>query len=188
MVQIPLEFIQMVENDIGLINKLIDSKADEEALKSLHMDLDGKYQVCIKNWDSSMYGWVKNFGFSYEFLGVSSLLHNLKTMRAKLISYKYQVNAVPNMVTDTTVNVNIDNNIDIKISFEAVRSQIDNNMSLTTEETIETKQKIDEIEEIVKSKDSKKNKWQKAKPILVWLADKSVDVGTAILPLLLKIH
>lgn len=188
MVQIPLEFIQMVENDIELINKLIDSEADEETLKSLHMELDGKYQACIKNWDNSMYGWVKNFGFSYEFLGVSSLLCNLKIMKAKLTSYKYQVNAIPNMVPDTTVNVSIDNNIDIKISFETVRSQIDNNTSLTTEQTIEAKQKVNEIEAIVKSKDSKKNKWQKAKPILVWLADKSVDVGTAILPLLLKIH
>lgn len=54
MVQIPLEFIQMVENDIELINKLIDSEADEETLKSLHMELDGKYQACIKNWDNSM--------------------------------------------------------------------------------------------------------------------------------------
>ena len=111
MVQIPLEFIQMVENDIELINKLIDSEADEETLKSLHMELDGKYQACIKNWDNSMYGWVKNFGFSYEFLGVSSLLCNLKIMKAKLTSYKYQVNAIPNMVPDTTVNVSIDNNI-----------------------------------------------------------------------------
>ena len=47
MVQIPLEFIQMVENDIELINKLIDSEADEETLKSLHMELDGKYQACL---------------------------------------------------------------------------------------------------------------------------------------------
>lgn len=151
MVQIPLEFINMVENDIELINKLIECKADEDSLKSLHMELDGKYQACIKNWDNSMYGWVKNFGFLYEFLGVSSLLHNLKIMKAKLTSYKYQVNSIPNMVPDTTVNVSIDNNIDIKISFETVRFQIDNNTSLTTEQTIEAKQKVDEIEAIVKS-------------------------------------
>lgn len=47
--------------------------------------------------------------------------------------------------------------------------------------------KISEIEEVVKSKDSKKSKWEKVKPVLTWLADKSCDVGIALLPLLLKI-
>ena len=30
-------------------------------------------------------------------------------------------------------------------------------------------------------------KWEKVKPVLTWLADKSCDVGIALLPLLLKI-
>ena len=47
--------------------------------------------------------------------------------------------------------------------------------------------KISEIEEVVKSKDSKKSKWEKVKPVLTWLADKSCDVGIALLPLLLKL-
>ena len=59
--------------------------------------------------------------------------------------------------------------------------------SLTNEETEEVLAKISEIEEVVKSNDKKKTKWEKIKPVLVWLADKSLDIGTALLPLLLKI-
>ena len=60
--------------------------------------------------------------------------------------------------------------------------------SLTDEETQEIKAKLDELEKIVNSKDKKKTKWEKAKSILVWLADKSFDVGITLLPLLLKIQ
>ena len=52
----------------------------------------------------------------------------------------------------------------------------------------EIKAKLDELEKIVNSKDKKKTKWEKAKNILVWLADKSCDVGMTILPLLWKIQ
>ena len=49
-------------------------------------------------------------------------------------------------------------------------------------------EKIDEIESIIKEDDSKKTKWEKFKPILTWLADKSFDVAMTILPLLLKMQ
>ena len=188
MSKVPVEFLQIIENDIDRISLLIDSPASEETFISLHMELDGKYQACIKNWDNSMYGWVKNFGFSYDIMGVVSLLHNLKMMQAKLTTYKFQVNAVTNRIPENTVNVNVDNKIEVNISFESVRSHLDADTSLSEEQTIEVKQKIDEIESVVKSNDRKKNKWKKLKPVLLWLADKSVDIGTAVLPLLLKIQ
>ena len=184
--KIPVEFLQIIDNDTDRISLLIDNPASEEALTGLHMELDGKYQACIKNWDNSMYGWVKNFGFSYDIMGVVSLLHNLKMMQAKLTTYKFQVNAVTNRIPENTVNVNVDNKIEVNISFESVRSHLDADTSLSEEQTIEVKQKIDEIESVVKSNDRKNNKWKKLKPVLLWLADKSVDIGTAVLPLLLK--
>ena len=50
----------------------------------------------------------------------------------------------------------------------------------------EIQNKINAIEEIVNSKDSKSKKWSKAKEIVKWIADKGVDVGITLLPLLLK--
>lgn len=188
MSKIPIEFIQIIEDDIDRISLLIDNSASEEVLTGLHMELDGKYQACIKNWDNSMYGWIPNFGFSYEYMDGESLIHNLKMMQAKLTAYKFQVNAVTNRIPENTVNVNVDNKIEVNISFESVRSRLEADTSLSEEQTIEAKQKIDEIEAVIKSEDSKKNKWKKLKPILLWLADKSVDIGTTVLPLLLKIQ
>ena len=145
MSKVPVEFLQIIENDIDRISLLIDSPASEETFISLHMELDGKYQACIKNWDNSMYGWVKNFGFSYDIMGVVSLLHNLKMMQAKLTTYKFQVNAVTNRIPENTVNVNVDNKIEVNISFESVRSHLEADTSLSDEQTIEAKKKIDEI-------------------------------------------
>lgn len=189
MKQIPLEFLQMVEKDIKEISSILTCKEhDEVVLKKLHMEIDGKYQACVKDWGKSMYGFNNKFGFCYDLLSKGSLIYNLEIMKSKLIAYKYQVNAVPNMIPPTTnVSVNVDNNIELTLSFEFVRTQIDNNTSLTEEQIKEAKGKIDEIEKIIKSGESKKNKWEKVKPILIWLADKSVDIGTALLPLLLKI-
>ena len=47
--------------------------------------------------------------------------------------------------------------------------------------------RIDELEAIVKSSERRSKKWENAKEIIKWIADKGVDVGIALLPLLLQI-
>ncbi len=189
MKQVPIEFLQMVESDINIINENLTMEFPNESIfKMLHKEIDGKYQACIKDWGISMYGWNVQFGFSYRYLDVESLMHNLETMKAKLTAFKYQVNAIPNMMPpNTNVTVKVDNTINVQITFESIRTQIADNTSLTEDQSQEAQNKIDEIEKLVKSSGNKKTKWEKAKPILLWLADKSVDVGAALLPLLLKI-
>lgn len=59
--------------------------------------------------------------------------------------------------------------------------------SLREDEIEEITSKIDEIERIVNSKDRKTKKWEKAKEIIKWIAEKGVDVGITLLPLLLQI-
>lgn len=190
MKKIPIEFMLMLEKDIEDINNLLkNNNVVENDIQQLHVELDGKYQACIKDWGNSMYGFNDKFGFAYSMLDKDSLIHNINIMKSKLTTYKYQVNAVPNIMPPTTnVTVNIDNNIDLKFTIELARSQIENNNSLTIKQTDEINKKINEIEQIIISKENKKAKWEKVKPILLWLADKSVDVGTAMLPLLLKIQ
>lgn len=57
---------------------------DFEQLKELHREIDGTYQNQIKNWGASMYNYIKDVGFTYEYIDVDSLKDNLKTMKAKL--------------------------------------------------------------------------------------------------------
>ena len=60
--------------------------------------------------------------------------------------------------------------------------------SLTDEQTQEILDKITELEEIISSNEKKKTKWEKAKSVLIWLADKSFDIVMALLPLFLKMQ
>lgn len=47
----------------------------------------------------------------------------------------------------------------------------------------EVLQKLDEIRDILKEKD-RKSKWSKLVKILIWLADKSVDVALMLSPII----
>ena len=86
-------------------------------------------------------------------------------------------------IYNSNKNINT-NTITNTVNFNAVVQNIKDNESLTEEQTKEALQKIEELKLIYESKDSKKTKWDKVKPIMVWLADKSVDVGIAFLPLI----
>lgn len=91
----------------------------------------------------------------------------------------------PHFNVNNTLTANQTQNI--TISFEEVKQKVKEMTGLSDEETENVLAKIDEIKAIVDQKESKKTKWKKIKPILIWLADKSVDVGCALLPLILKI-
>ena len=90
--------------------------------------------------------------------------------------------------TTPDVNVTVNNNVTVNITFEQVRAKIEDMTSLTDEQTKEALEKVSEIESVVKGEGSKKTKWEKIKPILTWLADKSFDVAMTILPLLLQVQ
>ena len=74
-----------------------------------------------------------------------------------------------------------------EISKDSVRRKIENMSALPDAEIEEILHKIDELEKIVKSSDRKSKKWENAKGVIKWIADKGVDVGIALLPLLLQI-
>lgn len=64
---------------------------DFEQLKELHRELDGTYQNQINNWGTSMYNYIKDVGFTYEYIDMSSLKDNLKTMKAKLRGLLFEI-------------------------------------------------------------------------------------------------
>lgn len=75
----------------------------------------------------------------------------------------------------------------VAITFEEVRKNIENMDKISQEEIHEITNKIKEIQDIVTSNVTKAEKWDNIKEIIKWVADKSVDVGVALLPLILKI-
>ena len=59
--------------------------------------------------------------------------------------------------------------------------------SLKDSDIDEILEKINELERIVKSTDRKSKKWANAGEIIKWIADKGIDVGLTLLPLLMQI-
>ena len=190
--ELPKGFLEMIDTDIKKIDETIATGYSQQALLALHKEIDGKYQSCIANWYQGLNAMrcLPNGQLYLEYAYIDNckeIIENLNMWKAKLEVYRYGMNATASPEVPTT-NVNVTTNVNLSITFEQVRSQIEDMTSLTDEETKEIKAQIDKLEEIVNSKDKKKTKWEKAKSILIWLADKSFDVGMALLPLLLKIQ
>lgn len=186
--EMPKEFYDMICSDIAQIDEA--GKLSEQNRFQLHRELDGKYQACIKDWRIGLWGSDKDASLIYYSMlaeSPDSVLENLQMMKAKLETFKFQMNAVSLPELPAT-QVNVTTNVSIGVTFEQVRSQVEEMSSLTDEQTQEILEKINEIEEAVKSTGSKKTKWEKVKPVLKWLAEKSCDVGIALLPLILKIQ
>lgn len=178
-----------IQNDIDKIKEVLQSNSSIQELTNIHMYIDGKYQSKVSNWGLSQYSWSDKLGFDYEFLGEDSLKHNLNNMKNKLEGYLQDYRLLPltssSSPTIEFINNNTNNNeIKIEIDFTNLINKINDMESLTETETNEAIEKVKEIEKIYKSKDSKKKKWEKIKNILIWLADKSVDLAIAYLPII----
>lgn len=182
------EFLEMIQSDINRIEESMNQGTDESRWE-LFREMDGKYQGCIKDFYEGMWMSIpgKNILHFPELAKYPDyVIDNLKMVKAKLETYRYKGNAIA-LPEVTGTHVNVTTNVNISVTFEQVRSQVMDMTSLTENQTQEILEKISEIEKVVKGNLNKKTKWETIKPMLVWLADKSFDVGMAILPLLLQI-
>lgn len=182
------EFKTMIDDDIQSIAE--SYKLSLDAKLKLHRRLDGRYQACIKGWFKGLWGTDKEGNQVYYSCiedSSASIQDNLEMMKAKLETFRFQMNVVDTSVAPNT-QVNVTTNVNVSITFEQVRAKIEDMTSLTDEQTKEALDKVSEIESVVKGEGSKKSKWEKIKPILAWLADKSFDLAMTILPLLLQVH
>lgn len=82
--------INKVLGDMKRIDLLVETD-DFERLKELHRELDGTYQNQIRNWGTSMYNYINGVGFTYDYIDASSLIDNLKTMKAKLRGLLFEI-------------------------------------------------------------------------------------------------
>ena len=179
---------QIVEADIENIEHAIET-CDERKMQAVHMTIEGKYGSYILNIGQSMYGYNEQLGFNYKFITGEALKHNLNLMKAKLQGYicdfpVMTATAIPQ--NNINVNVPVTNEINISITFEQAKQQIEDMPGLTDADTEEIKTKIDDLENISKESISKKKKWEKVKPILSFALDKGADVAIAIMSLILQ--
>jgi len=184
--EIPKEFYDMVCSDIERIEES-NSLSLEEKFK-LHRELDGRYQACVKDWYKGF--WCSNkeaseihYGLLYD--NLNGIQENLEMMKAKLETFKYQMNAIP-LPAPATTNITVNNAVNISLSFKEAKRKIEDMTALNREQTDEILDKIDELEKISKENISRKSKWEKVKPIISFVLDKGADVAIAILSLVLQ--
>lgn len=107
------EFITEIETpkqkkSNGLAKKLLSdmkridavvATGDFSQLKSLHVELDGTYQNRIKNWGYSMYNYIPDTGFTYNYISDDTIRENLVTMKGKIRGLLFEIdpNAEENM-------------------------------------------------------------------------------------------
>lgn len=155
--ELPAPFLEMIQGDIERISDSLSSN-NHQIQWQLFRELDGRYQACVKDWykgmwHSSLDGSVLHFNNLKNSL--QSIIDNLRLVKSKLETFQYQMNAVslPELPIPAT-QVNVTTNVGIHITFEQVRSQIEEMTSLTAEQTHEVLEKINEIEDAVQSTDN----------------------------------
>lgn len=191
------EMKKIIEGDIQKATEILrDNKEDE--CETFYQSLVSKYSPHIK-------GFGDNLFYISMYDDFSTTMDNIRILRDKLVLFKAgdftdfsksQKNTSSPIIAITNKNENnntnsntnnIANSINVTISFDEVRKNIENMSALTDSEVEEILKKIDELEKIVQSNDRKTKKWENAKSVIKWIADKGVDVGIALLPLLLQI-
>ena len=77
------DIAKIIKPDITAINQAMDSD-DEDKMKKIHIQMDGRYATYIPDFGKSMYGYNNDYGFSYKYMNKKSLLHNLLIMKGRL--------------------------------------------------------------------------------------------------------
>ena len=89
----------------------------------------------------------------------------------------------------STVNNNTNDNsntTNINMSINDIKKNIDDNTYLSDFEKKELLMKLDEIEELQKSEESKSKKWDRAKKLLSFILDKGADIAIMYIPQIMK--
>lgn len=184
-------FIAMVKEDIDRCDGVLNAREFNSA-SDLVSELYGKYSKISTNFPQIETNplLVRRF-HEIPFDNIRAIQGFLKAYLLndcedyQLERSKQGLVTVTNTVTSNNTNEN--NNVLTSNSFQEARNKIEQMSALPDAEIEEILAKITELENIINSDDRKSKKWEKAKGILTWVADRGLDVVIALLPLFLKI-
>lgn len=198
-------FRKMIDEDIENLKDAISDRSNtrtvEYAKLQLYKSATAKYHPYVPKFYDGLYNYFQNPSF-YDDVEGDSLYHNLNLICNKLITFKatgypsllsineQRDNSIvlnANYTSQNSNNNSNENNNSFIISFTEVRQKMETMTSLPDTEIEEILHKISELEQIVNSTDRKSKNWENAKGIINWIADKGVDVGLSLLPLLQQI-
>lgn len=179
------KFKTMVRKDIELCDEYIGKNM---ATHSEVNALLGKYVIDYPDFNKNIIAYASVPGCK------TNEIENIKIIKSKL---EYLLNRIDNPdlynkqnnsgISISNINNNNNtNNINFNMSIEDIKSNIDENTYLSDFDKKELLNKLDEIVELQRSKDSKTKKWNKAKKILGFILDKGADIAIMYIPQILK--
>ena len=127
-----------------------------------------------------------------DYLGdIEKLRDKLSLLMAQTRKNEQRPSDKPGIIfNNNNTNTNTNNNtvnFNISVLFQKAREDIETNESLSESEIQEVLKKINEIEGIYKSKDSKNKKWFSLRPTMEWLGTKGLTIATTILNLIVVV-
>lgn len=180
------KFKTMVKKDIELCDEYISKNM---ATHSEVNALLGKYVMDYPDFNKNIIAYASVPGYQ------TNEIENVKIIKSKL-EYLLNRSDNPDLCNNqnnpgiTISNVNNNNNTNsIKFQYENIediKANIEENTYLSDYDKEELLNKLEEIVELQKSKDSKSKKWVKQKKILAFLLDKGADIAIMYIPQILK--
>lgn len=174
-------FKAIIERDISRCTDALEH-GDKHVWHSLYVELKSVYGPIIDGFCDNLYG------VYYDTSGTGAK-YNVEIMKQKLelfraMDYENKYADRPAEVTYHNTNQVVTT---INVTFEDAKEKVESMSALKDEEVEEILSKINELEKITQSSNRKTKKWEMAKDIIKWVADKGIDVAKIILPLVLKV-
>lgn len=116
---------------------------------------------------------------------VDGIINKLRSYGMSLMPHSSpaKTKSSPQVVFNNTNNATAYVNADVSISIEQAKQQVED-AGFGNQQYKDILNKLSEIENIGKSNDSKGAKWNKAKEILKWCTEQSIEIAKIVLPLL----
>lgn len=170
----------MIENDIKKCEELIKSgRANQTDLDMLVE----KYSMDIPSFRIGIANHIPGMG--------ANEVENIKIVKAKL---EYLLNRDEKSIATYKNNGNTfnfsqnnsnTNNISVTITLDEIREKIKDNTFLSEQDKNVLISKLQEIENLQKSNESRSKKWETAKKILSFILDKGADIAIMFIPQIL---
>lgn len=184
--------IKNILNDIDKFKKCKSNKSVKEAIKTIYHTYSDriKFNKVIEKLisEDATNNHIIDMGLDgFDKSLLNSMLKNLENYANEICFEKSQKVVTKQNKPDTTININNNNvlssSIDINLAVHNAIEQLEN-ACLSDEQEKQVKEKISELEKIVKSKFTKKTKWQKLCEIMRWVVEQGVQVASIIVPLI----
>lgn len=175
------EFETIVNHDISRCEEAIKN-GNKNDWGELCTELRSKYSPIITGFGENLHTLFYDEDGSCRKANLGIMQQKLELFRAmgfKNVDTKNSMGVVYNNTNQVVTT--------ITVTFQEAKEKVENMSALREEEISEILSKINELEQITKSSERKTKKWEAAKEILKWVADKGIDVAKVVLPLVLKV-